>query len=39
MILEMGNTIFFVSYCGYKIGVGVKRIRMFELLVIVISNL
>jgi hypothetical protein len=39
MILEMGNMILFVSYCGYKIGVGVKKIRMFELLVLVISNL
>jgi hypothetical protein len=39
MILEMGNMIFFVSYCGYKIGVGVKKIKIFQLLVLVISNL
>jgi hypothetical protein len=35
----MGNMIFFVSYCGYKIGVGVKKIIIFQLSVLVISNL
>ncbi len=35
MILEMGNMILFVSYFGYKIRVGVKKTKMFELLVLV----